>query len=204
MPSAGVSGLAVTLTTVGGVLVVAAIRNQSPFDVVRGVLQRPTSGTALGPSYASVGSGVAKVVASAAAAAEQASGLGAAVGAVGSAVRGDQLVAEARRHLGARYVFGTEGPTTFDCSGLVVYSLRRTLYPGCPRFTTYNVSSVLAKRGWKRVTPAQFQSGDVIIRSGHMGIAVASDRYINAPHAGTVVKEARIPSKGVGWWGYRP
>jgi peptidoglycan DL-endopeptidase CwlO len=203
MPSAGVSGLAVTLTTAGGVLLVAAIRNESPIDVIRGVLKRPVSGTALGPTYASAGSGVAKVVASAAAAA-QASGLGAAVGAVSSAVGGATLVAEARKHLGARYVFGTEGPDTFDCSGLVVYCLRKTLYPGCPRFTTYNVSSVLSKRGWKRVTAAQFAAGDVIVRSGHMGIATASDMYINAPHAGSVVKEVRIPSKGVGWWGYRP
>lgn len=201
MPTAGVSGLAVTLTTVGGVLLVAAIRNETPIDVVRTVLKKPTTGKPIGASLGSVASGVVKVVGQSVAGD---GGLGAGIGAVGSAVGGATLVAEARRHLGAKYVFGAAGPTTFDCSGLVVFSLRKTLYPGCPRFTTFNVSSVLAKRGWRKVGPAQFQSGDVIIRSGHMGIATSSDMYINAPHTGSVVKEVRIPTKGVGWWGYRP
>jgi cell wall-associated NlpC family hydrolase len=197
MPSAGVSGLAVTLTTAGGVLLVAAIRNQTPTDVIRAVLKRPTSGTTLGSPFAAAASGVAISTAAGAA-------IGAAAGGVVAAAGGAVLVAEARKHLGAKYVFATEGPTTFDCSGLVIYCLRKTLYPGCPRFTTYNVSSVLAKRGWKKITPAQFAAGDVIIRSGHMGIATSSDMYVNAPHAGTVVKEVRIPTKGIGWWGYRP
>lgn len=192
--------MAATLTTVGGVLLVAAIRNQTPIDVVRAVLKRPTSGTALGSSFATAASGVAKVVATTGAGAT----LGSAVVNASSAVGSATLVAEARQHLGAKYVFGTEGPTTFDCSGFVVYCLRKTLYPGCPRFTTYNASSVLAKRGWHKVTAAQFQAGDVIIRSGHMGIASSATTYINAPHTGTVVKEVSIPSKGIGWWGYRP
>lgn len=200
MPSAGVSGLAVGLTTAGGVLLTAAIRNQSPFDVIRTVLKKPVSGTTLSTPFASSTSGVAQIAASQVAAI----GVGAAVGQVTSAVGGAVLVAEARKHLGAKYVFGTEGPTTFDCSGLVVYCLRKTLIPDCPRFTTYNVSSVLAKRGWHRVTPAEFKAGDVIIRSGHMGIASSPTTYINAPHTGTVVKEVRIPTKGSGWWGYRP
>lgn len=200
MPTAGVSGLAVALTTAGGVLLVAAIRNQTPTDVLRTVLQKPTTGKTLGSPFVASQSGVAKVVAQQVAAI----GIGAAVGQAISGVGGAVLVAEARKHLGAPYVFTAVGPDKFDCSGLVVYCLRQTIYPGCPRFTTYNASSVLAKQGWKRVTPAEFAAGDVIIRSGHMGIASSSSTYINAPHTGTVVKEVRIPTKGVGWWGYRP
>ncbi len=203
MPSAGVSGLAVTLSTAGGVLLVAAIQNRTPIDVIRGVLKRPTSGKELGSPYASIGSGVARVAAVAASEAAG-GGIGSAIGSIGSAVGGAGLVAEARKHLGVKYVFGAAGPNNFDCSGLVVYCLRKTLYPGCPRFTTFNASSVLAKRGWRKVTPAQFQAGDVIIRSGHMGIASGPNMYINAPHTGSVVKEVRIPTKGIGWWGYRP
>lgn len=199
MPTAGVSGLAVVLTTAGSVLLIAAIRNQTPTDVLRTVIQKPTSGKTLGSPFATSQSGVAKVAATQAAAV----GIGLAVGDAVSGVGGAVLVAEARKHLGARYVFGAVGPDTFDCSGFVVYCLRKTSYPNCPRFTTYNASSVLAKAGWKRVTPAQFQAGDVIIRSGHMGIASGPDTYINAPHTGSVVKEVRIPTKGVGWWGYR-
>jgi cell wall-associated NlpC family hydrolase len=186
------------LTTAGGVLLVAAIRNQPPIDVVRAVLKRPTSGAALGSPFAQVASGVAKVAATIEAGAE----LGTAISDSASVVGGGALVAEARKHLGAKYVWSTEGPTTFDCSGLVVYCLRKTLYPGCPRFTTYSASSVLAKRGWKKVSAGQFAAGDVIIRSGHMGIASSPTMYINAPHTGTVVKEVKIPTSP-GWWGYR-
>ncbi len=32
---------------------------------------------------------------------------------------------EAGKHLGQRYVFGAAGPSTFDCSGLVIYSYRK-------------------------------------------------------------------------------
>jgi cell wall-associated NlpC family hydrolase len=199
MPTAGVSGLAVTAVTAGGVLLFAAIRNQTPIDMVRGVLKRPTSGGKLGTAFSEIASGVGMVTATAAGTAA-AGAVGAAAGTAGSG----SLVAEARKHLGAKYVFGTEGPVTFDCSGLVVYCLRQTLIRDCPRFTTYSASGVLAAHGWDRVTPAQFQAGDVIIRSGHMGIASSPTTYINAPHTGTVVKEVRIPTKGVGWWGYRP
>lgn len=198
MPSAGVSGLAVALTTAGGVLLVAAIRNQTPVDVIRAVLKQPTSKQGLGSPLATVGSGVAQAVATATAGVSVGSIVG---GAAAGAAGGAGLVAEARKHLGAKYVFATAGPATFDCSGLVVYCLRKTLMPSCPRFTTFTASAVLAKAGWHKVTT--FQSGDVIIRSGHMGIASSPTTYINAPHTGTVVKEVTIPSKG-GWWGYRP
>jgi cell wall-associated NlpC family hydrolase len=200
VPTAGVSGLAVALTTAGGVLLVAAIRNQTPTDVIKGVIKKPTSGRQLGSPFTSAVSGVARIALDNAAAV----GIGAAAGQAVSALGSGALVAEARQHLGAKYVFATAGPTTFDCSGLVVYCLRKTLLPSCPRFTTYTASGVLARAGWKRVTPAQFAAGDVIIRSGHMGIASSATTYINAPHTGTVVKEVRIPTKGVGWWGYRP
>lgn len=200
MPTAGVSGLAVALTTAGGVLITAAIRNQTPADVVRAVLKKPVTSRTLGNPFASAVSGVTPI-----AVGDTAGGaVGGAAGGAVSAVSGGSLVAEARKHLGAKYVYATAGPKTFDCSGLVVYCLRQTIFPGCPRFTTYSASKVLAGQGWKRVTPAQFQAGDVIIRSGHMGIASSPTTYINAPHTGTVVKEVRIPSKGLGWWGYRP
>lgn len=198
MPTAGVSGLAVALTTAGGVLLVAAIRNQTPTDVVKAVLKRPTSGATLGNPYASLGSGVA-IATSVGTGAAVASAITAAASAVGSAT----LVAEARKHLGAKYVFGAVGPTTFDCSGFVVYCLRQTLITNCKRFTTYTASSYLSSLGWKKVTPAQFAAGDVIIRSGHMGIASSNTTYINAPHTGTVVKEVTIPDRN-SFWGYRP
>lgn len=199
MPSAGVSGLAVALTSAGGVLLVAAIRNQTPTDVLRAVLKRPTSQTALGAPFSASASGVSQVTSTLVTRATLGPAAANAISGVGGAV----LVAEARKHLGAKYVFATAGPTTFDCSGFVVYCLRKTLFPACPRFTTYTASAILAKQGWHKVTPAQFRAGDVILRTGHMGIASSNTTYVNAPHTGTVVKEVAIPNKAQ-WWGYRP
>jgi cell wall-associated NlpC family hydrolase len=194
----GVSGLAVGLVTVGGILLAAAITNRQPVDIVKTILKKPTSGKPIGPALSSTTSGVATSQA-----------LGRAVGSGGSASAGSgsagsssALVVEARRHLGAKYVFGAAGPNTFDCSGLVVYCLRKTLIPDCKRFYTGTVSSYLKGKGWRRVEPSQFAAGDVIIKSGHMGIAISNSRMIHAPHTGSVVKEADIFDKG-SWWGYR-
>jgi hypothetical protein len=43
-------------------------------------------------------------------------------GAVAEPALNKIVVKQARKHLGQRYVWGTEGPKTFDCSGLVQYS----------------------------------------------------------------------------------
>jgi cell wall-associated NlpC family hydrolase len=39
-----------------------------------------------------------------------------------------KVVREAKKHLGQRYVWGAEGPKTFDCSGLVMYSYHKAGY----------------------------------------------------------------------------
>jgi cell wall-associated NlpC family hydrolase len=39
-----------------------------------------------------------------------------------------KVVKEAKKHIGQRYVWGAEGPKTFDCSGLVMYSYHKAGY----------------------------------------------------------------------------
>jgi cell wall-associated NlpC family hydrolase len=39
-----------------------------------------------------------------------------------------KVVTEAKRHIGQSYVWGAEGPKTFDCSGLVMYSYHKAGY----------------------------------------------------------------------------
>ncbi len=199
MATTGVSGLAVGMTTVGGVLLASAIKNVPPLDIVKTVIKKPTSGKQISSPVGNVASGVTKFDAGAFGAA-----VGQAAASVGAAAAGSSssLVSEARKHLGARYVWATAGPTTFDCSGLVVYCLRKTMYPKCPRLFTGNFGSWLKKQGWTKVSPSQFQAGDIILKTGHMGIAVSNSRMIHAPHAGTVVKEADIYAKSQ-WWGWR-
>jgi cell wall-associated NlpC family hydrolase len=42
--------------------------------------------------------------------------------------RNKQVLAEAKTHIGQRYVWGATGPSTFDCSGLVLYSYKKYGY----------------------------------------------------------------------------
>jgi cell wall-associated NlpC family hydrolase len=49
------------------------------------------------------------------------------------------VVAQAKLHIGQQYVFGAAGPTTFDCSGLVMYSYAHP-YHYSPAYTTPRVS----------------------------------------------------------------
>jgi cell wall-associated NlpC family hydrolase len=53
---------------------------------------------------------------------------GAGTGAVTTPAINTKVVAEAKKHIGQRYVWGAEGPKTFDCSGLVQYSYGRFGY----------------------------------------------------------------------------
>ena len=98
--------------------------------------------------------------------------------------------------LGKPYVFGAEGPSTYDCSGLVQYAyahagivLPRTARP------QYRVS--------RPVRLDQLQPGDLLFfatdRSNwqtihHVGIYLGGGRMVHAPTTGDVVRIAPV------WW----
>jgi len=93
---------------------------------------------------------------------------------------------------GAPYIWGAEGPSTFDCSGLVMWayhqagvSLPRVAFDQA-RVGTAVVSGLLP--------------GDLIALYwpvSHIGIYVGNGLYINAPQSGDVVKVARVPWRDV-------
>lgn len=190
----GISGTAVALSTVGGVLLWSAIANRTPVDLVRQALGKPTSGASVGPGFGTVEESTKRAFRD----------FGAGSGQRAEAVGGGAglLVSEARKHLGARYVWATAGPVTFDCSGLVVYCLRQVNVADVPRFTTYSFGAWAQKHGAVRVTPEQFRAGDIILRTGHMAIATSNTRMVHAPNPTTVVKEEGIYSPST-WWGWR-
>jgi cell wall-associated NlpC family hydrolase len=184
--SPGVSGLAVGATAVGGVLVASAIRNTQPVDTLREVLGKPSQRRPISTPFGQVGSGVR--------------GVTEAAPAPSATMAAGPLVAAARRYLGVRYVFGGTSRSGVDCSGLVVLALRDIgMHP--PRFTSYTFGAWAKGIGAARVS-SPFAAGDVILRSGHMGIALGGGRLIHAPHTGTVVQEASIWDPG-NWWGWR-
>jgi cell wall-associated NlpC family hydrolase len=97
-----------------------------------------------------------------------------------------KLVAEAKKHLGAKYVYGAEGPDTFDCSGLTQF-VAKQLGINLPR-----TASQQATAG-KAVDKADLQPGDLVYFSdggsvSHVGMFVGDGKYIHAPKPGDVVK----------------
>lgn len=103
-----------------------------------------------------------------------------------SSTKGAQIASLARTHLGARYVYGAAGPSTFDCSGLTQY-VHRQAGLSIPR-------TVAAQRSSARwVSQSSKQPGDLIFfGTYHVGIYVGSGQIIDAPKTGDVVKQRAI------------
>lgn len=94
------------------------------------------------------------------------------------------VIQAALNHLGARYVFGATGPTTFDCSGLVWHAFRSTghfaiigdgAYRGGSAIYNYFRSRGLASR-------TDGRPGDIVAYDGgmHIGIYLGNGRVISA------------------------
>ena len=100
---------------------------------------------------------------------------------------GAKLVAEAKKHLGKKYVWGATGPNTFDCSGLTQYCHKK-LGISIPR------TSLAQSNGGKSVSKSNLQMGDLIFwkttsaKVGHVGMYVGNGQFIHAPNSRSVVK----------------
>ena len=103
-------------------------------------------------------------------------------GSSSSYVPGD-AVSRAQSALGKPYVWGAVGPNAFDCSGLVGFCLTGKYK------RTYTSSSFA---GLPEVSDPR--PGDVCYRPGHVGLYVGNGQMIHAPHTGSVVKYASVPS----------
>ncbi|WP_430748814.1 C40 family peptidase [Clostridium intestinale] len=101
-------------------------------------------------------------------------------------ISGQDIVNEAKKHLGKPYVYGATGPSSFDCSGFTKYvygqlgiNLSRTTYTQIKEGTS--------------VARADLQAGDLVFtNSGHVGIYVSDGQIIHAPRTGSVVKISPI------------
>jgi cell wall-associated NlpC family hydrolase len=151
-------------------------------------------GTGLPTGAASLSSGVGGLsgTTSAASGAQFASSLASAVGAgavTGAAAgpTGASIVAEAKKHLGAPYVWGGESASGMDCSGLVQLTFDK-FDIHLPRVSRDQAKSgVEVAGGVKNAKP-----GDLIFYGNpvnHVGIYVGDGKMINAPRPG---KDVRI------------
>ncbi|MDQ2882297.1 MAG: NlpC/P60 family protein [Actinomycetota bacterium] len=105
---------------------------------------------------------------------------------------GVRAVRAALTRQGAPYIWGAEGPNTFDCSGLMMWAYRQAGV-NLPR-----VSFDQVRVGTPVVSG--LLPGDLIgvySPASHIGMYVGNGLYINAPQSGDVVKVARVPWRDV-------
>lgn len=100
-------------------------------------------------------------------------------------VLAQKLIAESYKHLGKPYVWGANGPNSFDCSGFVAYCLRNSKVqqvdprPTCRTLWAGDIEHV--KRGEER--PGDlifFQGTQGFIGASHVGIYLGNNKFIEA------------------------
>lgn len=107
--------------------------------------------------------------------------------AVPAAGKAQAILNEAYKHLGASYVWGATGPSTFDCSGFTEYVYEHALGIDISRTTYSQIDEGQA------VSEDQLQPGDLVFpHTGHVGIYVGNGQMIHAPQTGDVVKVSPV------------
>jgi peptidoglycan hydrolase-like protein with peptidoglycan-binding domain len=101
-----------------------------------------------------------------------------------------RALAIARAQIGKPYVWGASGPSSFDCSGLVVYSYRTA-----GRYLARLNDAGLALAG-VRITQAGLLPGDLVRpHVGHIQIYAGGGRIVEAANASVPVREVPM-------WGF--
>ncbi|OCS82850.1 C40 family peptidase [Caryophanon tenue] len=109
---------------------------------------------------------------------------------------GSNIVANAKRHLGTRYVFGGSSPRSgFDCSGFVYYVLKQS-GKKVSRTSAAGFYSASKKVKNPQVGDLVFFSGTYKKGISHIGIYIGSGKMISASG-----KKVNIASIHSGYWG---
>ena len=96
----------------------------------------------------------------------------------------------AKAQIGKPYRWAGDGPSSFDCSGLMQYSWKKAGVK-LPR-TSY------AQRGAVKPVPLKkMKPGDLIFSPGHVGMFVGKGKMVHAPQSGQRVEIAPIHSRAV-------
>ena len=99
-----------------------------------------------------------------------------------SGTTGEDIVAYAKKFLGCKYVYGTAGPKTFDCSGLTSYVYKHFGY-------SLSRTSGGQRSNGTKVNKSDLQPGDILCFSGHVGIYIGGNKFIHAanPRKGVII-----------------
>lgn len=111
------------------------------------------------------------------------------------ALSGAAITEAVRKLKGDPYVYGAEGPTEFDCSGLVQYVLTGLGAKNVPR------TSSEQWRWVTRIDYSQLQPGDLVFsqwpgdgdpQPGHVAVYVGGGNIVEAPRPGLTVHEVPL------------
>ena len=110
---------------------------------------------------------------------------------------GAQILTEAKKYLGTRYVMGGASPSGFDCSGYVYYVLKQLGY------SPYRTPADQYKMG-TYVTKSNLKIGDIVFFAGtyasgisHVGIYAGNGQFIHSPNSRSVVSYSDLTT---GYW----
>jgi cell wall-associated NlpC family hydrolase len=106
-----------------------------------------------------------------------------------------QAISVALSEVGKPYVYGAEGPNSFDCSGLTQYAAAAAGV-GIPRTAAEQYQQL------PKVAPGNIQPGDLIFPDaefnngspGHVMMYIGNGECVEAPHTGEDVKVIALPS----------
>jgi cell wall-associated NlpC family hydrolase len=101
-----------------------------------------------------------------------------------ASARAAAALAAARSALGKPYVWGSSGPSSFDCSGLMQWSYAQAGV-GLPR------TSQAQRYAGRQVPLSQARPGDLVAYGAdahHIGIYAGNGQVIHAPHPGASVR----------------
>jgi cell wall-associated NlpC family hydrolase len=106
-----------------------------------------------------------------------------------------KVVSYAWAQLGKKYVYGTAGPNTFDCSGLTMAAWKAGGV-SLPHNAAQQWSAL------RHISRSQLAPGDLVFSNGlgHVGIYIGDNKMIHAPNSRTVVNVAPIDSDPI--YGY--
>lgn len=99
--------------------------------------------------------------------------------------KGAQIVKEAEKYIGTKYVYGGSSPAGFDCSGLVQYTMKK-------QGISVSRSSRDQYKNGVAVDRANLSAGDLVFFSkgggiSHVGIYAGSGKVIHSPSPGHTV-----------------
>jgi cell wall-associated NlpC family hydrolase len=103
--------------------------------------------------------------------------------------------------IGKSYVFGAEGPNTFDCSGLTKWAWAQA---SNGKVDLYHYTGTQYSET-QRVTRANLRPGDLIFYYSdmhHMGMFVGGNWVLHAPHSGDVVRMAPMDQMPISGYGH--